>query len=92
MAGYLIAVVAFALSFAFGITGIARARVVLTVGGVLALGWVVSLAAQRSTNASGNSSIPLWFPAGIVLILYVIWCGGFLLGIRLRRMRRASPG
>jgi branched-subunit amino acid ABC-type transport system permease component len=92
MAGYLIAVIAFALSFTFGITGIARARVVLTVGGVLALGWVASLAAQRETDASGNPAVPLWFLAGIVLILYAIWCGGLLLGVRLRRMRRASPG
>jgi hypothetical protein len=36
--------------------------------------------------------LPFWFGAGLVALLYVIWCGGFLLGARLRRMRRGSPG
>jgi hypothetical protein len=45
MAGYAIAVIAFALSFLFGATGLARPRLVLGVGGVAAFGWLVSLAA-----------------------------------------------
>jgi hypothetical protein len=92
VAGYVIAVVAFILPFGFGTAGLGRPRVVVTVGGVLAVGWVLSLAAQRTTDASGNALIPLWVLAGLVCLLYAIWCGGLWLGLRLRRLRRATPG
>jgi hypothetical protein len=92
MAGYLIAVVAFALPFAFGAVGVGRPRVVLSIGGVLAVGWVVSLAANRSGDTSGNEIVPMWVLAGLVCLLYAIWCGGLWLGLRLRRVRRATPG
>ena len=87
MAGYLIAVLAFALPFVFGITGVGRARTVLGVGIVLAFGWVVSLAASRATDADGSPVVPLWFLAGLVVLLYLLWCGGLWLGLRLRRLR-----
>jgi hypothetical protein len=92
MAGYLIAVVAFALPCVLGLTGFGRSRIVLAVGGVVAVGWVISLAQNRTTDTSGNPFIPLWFLAGLVALLYGIWCGGLWLGLRLRRMRRATPG
>jgi hypothetical protein len=92
VAGYLIAVVAFFLPFAFGAVGLGRPRIVLSVGGALAVVWVVSLAANRTTDANGDDFIPLWFLAGLVVLLYAIWCGGLWLGLRLRRMRRATPG
>ena len=92
MAGYVIAAVTFALSFALGATGLGRPRVVLGVGGVLAVGWVISLAQSRATDSHGNAFIPLWLLAGLVALLYSIWCGGLWLGVRLRRMRRATPG
>jgi hypothetical protein len=28
----------------------------------------------------------------MVVLLYAIWCGGLWLGVRFRRMRRATPG
>jgi hypothetical protein len=92
MAGYLIAVVAFALPFAFGAVGLGRPRVVVAVGGALAAGWVISLAAKRTPDANGDDIIPLWFLAGLVVLLYSIWCGGLWLGLRLRRIRGATPG
>ena len=92
MAGYLIAVVAFALPCALGLTGFGRSRIVLGVGGVLAVGWVISLAQNRAPDSNGNPVIPLWFLAGLVVLLYAIWCGGLWLGLRLRRMRRVTPG
>ena len=92
MAGYLIGVVAFALPFALGVSGFGRSRIVLGVGGVLAAGWVISLAENRTSDTNGNPFIPLWFLAGLVVLLYGIWCGGLWLGLRLRRMRRATPG
>jgi hypothetical protein len=87
VAGYLIAVIAFALPFAFAVTGVARARMVLGVGGVLALGWLAALAAGAQDLQRGREIVPLWFLAGLVALLYVIWCGGFWLGVRLRRLR-----
>ena len=90
MAGYLIAVLAFALPFALGMTGLGRPRVTLGVGGVLAFGWVISLAANRPTNERGEGIIPLWFLAGLVVLLYAIWCGGLWLGMRFRRLRERS--
>lgn len=92
MAGYLIAAVAFALPLALGAVGVGRPRIVLGVGGVLAVGWVISLAQSRATDSNGNAFIPLWLLAGLVALLYAIWCGGLWLGVRLRRMRRATPG
>lgn len=87
MAGYLIAVVAFALPLLFGATGLGRGRVVLGVGAVLAFGWLVSLAAARTEDVHGDAVIPLWLLGGLVVLLYAIWCGGFWLGLRLRRLR-----
>ena len=87
MAGYLIAAVAFALPLAFGVTGLGRRRVVLGVGAVLAFGWLVSLAAARTGDVHGDPVIPLWLLGGLVVLLYAIWCGGFWLGLRLRRLR-----
>jgi hypothetical protein len=92
VAGYLIAVVAFALPFAFGALGLGRPRVVLTVGGALAAGWVLSLAANRTPDPNGDDVVPLWFLTGLVVLLYAIWCGGLWLGLRLRRIRGATPG
>ncbi len=92
MAGFLIAIVAFALPFGFGALGVGRPRVVLSVGGVLAVGWVISLAANRATDTNGEAFIPLWFLGGLVCLLYAIWCGGLWLGLRLRRIRRAAAG
>jgi hypothetical protein len=92
MAGFLIAVGAFLLPFLLGMSGFGRPRTVLGVGSVLAVGWVISLATNRTTDARGNAFIPLWFLAGLVVLLYMIWCGGFWLGVRLRRIRRATPG
>ena len=89
MAGFLIAVSAGALPFVLGAFGLGRARVVMVVGGVVAFGWLVALAGQR---AGEPRSVPLWFVAGLVLLLYAIWCGGLWLGLRFRRIRRASPG
>ena len=87
MAGFLIAVVACLLPFGLGAVGLARSRV-LVVGGVLAFAWVVSMAIADRTSEEP----PLWFGVGLVLLLYLIWCGGLWLGARLRRMRRATPG
>jgi hypothetical protein len=87
MAGYLIAAVAFALPLAFGVTGLGRPRLVLGVGAVLALGWLVSLAAVRTEDVRGEAVIPLWLLAGLVVLLYAIWCGGLWLGTRVRRLR-----
>ena len=89
MAGFVIAVVAVVLPFVIGTFGLGRPRVVLGVGGVIAFGCVIALAAQRPATPR---PIPLWFIAGLVLLLYAIWCGGLWLGIRYRRMRHATPG
>jgi NADH:ubiquinone oxidoreductase subunit 6 (subunit J) len=89
MAGFVIAVVAAALPFALGTFGLGRTRIVVGVGAVLAFGWLVAAAAQRDPRAEEP---PLWFLAGLVLLLYAIWCGGLWLGVRVRRMRQATPG
>ncbi|MFL5977755.1 MAG: hypothetical protein ACJ76O_03900 [Gaiellaceae bacterium] len=89
MAGFSIAVVACILPFVIGTLGMGRPRVVVGVGGVIAFGCVVALAAQRPPT---ERPIPLWFVAGLVLLLYGIWCGGLWLGMRYKRMRRATPG
>jgi type VI protein secretion system component VasK len=92
MAGYVIAVVAFVLPFVFGAVGVGRPRLVLGVGGVVAVIWVIGLAASRATDQDGNAFVPLWVLGGLVCLLYAIWCGGLWLGLRLRRIHRAMPG
>ena len=89
MAGFVIAAVAAVLPFLLGRFRLGRPLVVLGVGGVLAFGWLIALAAKP---ASDTNQVPLWYPAGMVVLLYMIWCGGFFLGLRLRRIRRATPG
>ena len=84
----MIAALAGMLPFLFGISGLARPRVVVGVGGMLAVGCVFALAANRTDS----NEVPLWFVGGLVILLYAIWCGGLWLGVRVRRMRRASPG
>ena len=87
MAGYAIAALSFALPLALGATGLGRPRVVLTAGGALAFACIVALVAGRAENASGQKLVPLWFLAGLVVLLYLLWCGGLWLGLRLRRTR-----
>jgi hypothetical protein len=89
MAGFLIAVSAGVLPFLLGRFRLGRPFVVAGVGGVLAFGWLVALAAKSPTDAN---EVPLWYVGGMVLLLYGIWCGGLWLGVRLRRIRRATPG
>jgi hypothetical protein len=88
MAGFVIAVVACLLPFALGVFGLGRARI-LIVGGVLAFASIVALAARRTSE---TNEVPLWYVGGMVVLLYAIWCGGLWLGVRLRRIRRATPG
>jgi len=88
MAGFVIGLVACVLPFALGMSGLGRPRVVVGVGGILAVGWVFALAAKRTDS----HDVPLWFVGGLVILLYAIWCGGLWLGVRLRRMRRARAG
>ena len=87
MAGYVIAVVAFLVPLCFGATGLGRPRLVLSVGAVLACGWIVALVAGRAEDGRGHGLVPIWFLAGLVVLLYVIWCGGLWLGTRFRRAR-----
>jgi hypothetical protein len=87
MAGYVIAVVAFLLPLAFGASGLGRPRVVLTVGAVLGAASVVALVAGRAQDGRGHELVPIWFLAGLVVLLYVIWCGGLWLGTRFRGAR-----
>jgi hypothetical protein len=88
MAGFVIAGVAGLLPFVLGVSGLGRPRVVVGVGGMLAVGWVFALAAKRSDA----NEVPLWFVGGLVILLYAIWCGGLWLGVRIRRIRHATPG
>jgi hypothetical protein len=87
VSGYLIGLVSFALPLAFGATGVGRPRVVLTVGGALAFASVAALVTARAEDGGGHKLVPLWFLAGLVALLYAIWCGGLWLGVRLRRAR-----
>jgi len=87
VAGYLIAIIAFLIPLAFGATGLGRPRLVLGVGAVLAVGWIISLVAGRAQDGRGHQLVPVWFLGGLVALLYVIWCGGLWLGVRLRRGR-----
>jgi hypothetical protein len=89
MAGYVIATIACVLPFALGASGLGRPRVVVGVGGLLAAAWLIAGASQ---GAPTRDQVPLWFFAGLVVLLYAIWCGGLWLGVRLRRIRRATPG
>jgi hypothetical protein len=89
MAGFSIAALAALLPFVLGRFGLGRPLVVATVGAVLAVGWLVALAAKP---ASDSNPVPLWYVSGLVALLYAIWCGGLWLGARLRRLRRATPG
>ena len=87
MVGYLIAVIAFALPLSVGATGLARPRIVIGLGALMACGWAVALATGRAEDAQGHHIIPVWFLASLVAILYVLWCGGLWLGLRLRHAR-----
>lgn len=87
MAGYLIAVIAFALPLSVGATGLARSRVVIGLGALVAFGWAVALVAGRAQDGQGHHIVPVWFLASLVAILYVLWCGGLWLGLRLRNAR-----
>jgi hypothetical protein len=90
--GYVIAVVTFALAFGFGTIRFVRPKLVLGVGAILAAGWAIALAAGTGEDPAGNAVIPLWYVAGLVALLYAIWCGGLWLGVRFGRIRRATPG
>jgi hypothetical protein len=87
VAGYLIAVIAFVLPLAFGATRVGRPRVVMGLGAVVACIWAFALVAGRAQDGQGNQVVPVWFLASLVALLYVIWCGGLWLGLRLRRAR-----
>ena len=88
MAGFVIAVVAALLPFVLGALGLGRIRV-MAVGGALALAWLVALASKRQSE---TTEVPLWYVAGMVILLYGIWCGGLWLGAHFRRIRQATPG
>ena len=87
MAGYLIASAAFALPLLFGASGLGRPRLVLPAGMILALGSFVVLTTGQVQDGQGHKLVPLWFLAGLVALLYAIWCGGLWVGLRLRRTR-----
>jgi hypothetical protein len=87
MAGYLIAVITFALAFVFGTIRAVRPGLVLGVGGALALAWGAVLAMAASEGPDAREAVPLWFAFGLMALLYAIWCGGLWLGLRLRRAR-----
>jgi len=87
VAGYLIAVIALVLPLSVGATGVARPKVVIGLGAVMAFGWAVALVAGRAEDGQGNHIVPVWFLASLVAILYALWCGGLWLGLRLRKAR-----
>lgn len=87
MAGYLIAVIALALPLAFGATGTGRPRLVIGLGAVLACISTLALIAGRARDGRGNHLVPVWFLAGLVALLYILWCAGLWLGMRLRKVR-----
>ena len=87
MAGYLIAVIALALPLAFGATGTGRPRLVIGLGAVLACISTLALIAGRAGDGRGNHLVPVWFLAGLVALLYILWCAGLWLGMRLRKVR-----
>jgi hypothetical protein len=85
--GYLIAAIAFAIPLAFGATGVGRPRIVIGLGTVMACLWAVALVSGRAEDGQGNHPVPIWFLAGLVGLLYALWCGGLWVGLRLRRAR-----
>jgi hypothetical protein len=87
VAGYLIAVIAFALPLGFGASGLGRPRVVIGLGAVLACLWAFALVAGRAQDGQGDRIVPVWFLAGLIALLYGIWCGGLWVGLRLRKVR-----
>jgi hypothetical protein len=87
VAGYLIAAIAFALPLSVGAAGLVRPRVVIGLGAVVACGWAVALVTGRAEDGQGHHIVPVWFLASLVAILYVLWCGGLWLGLRLRSAR-----
>ena len=87
MVGYLISVIAFALPLLVGATGLGRPRVVIALGAVLACTWAVALVAGRAQDGQGRHVVPVWFLAGLVALLYALWCGGLWVGTRLRKAR-----
>ena len=92
MAGFVIAVVGCLLPFGMGALGLGRVRIMI-VGGVLAVGWIATMAATEAAHPPNYpEEPPLWFGVGLVLLLYAIWCGGLWLGVRLRRIRHTTPG
>jgi hypothetical protein len=93
MAGFIIGIVAFALPFALAMVGLGRPRIVIGIGGVLAAAWILATATAEAAHPPNYPETPpLWFFAGMILLLYGIWCGGLWLGLRLRRLRRPAPG
>jgi hypothetical protein len=56
-------------------------------GAVLGTAWIVALATTGPEDAAGNQVVPLWFVVGLIGLLFLIWCGGLWLGVRLRRAR-----
>ncbi len=87
MIGYVIAVVAFALPFAFAASGLGRPRILFGTGAVLGAAWIAALATTAPEDARGDQVVPVWFVVGLVGLLFLIWCGGLWLGVRLRRAR-----
>jgi hypothetical protein len=88
MAGFVIAFLAAVLPFVLGALGLGRSRILIG-GGTLALACLVALAAKPPSE---SNEVPLWYVGGMVALLYGIWCGGLWLGVRLRRIRQATPG
>lgn len=91
MAGYLIGSIAFLVALALGATGLGRPRLVLAVGALAGCAWIAGGAIARADDLQkGNDIVPLWFLAALVGFLYLIWCGGLWLGLRLRRARASG--
>jgi hypothetical protein len=90
MAGYVIAALAAFLPLVLGAFRLGRPRVVVGVGGLLAFGWLIALAMKPPSE----TTIPVWFLGGMVLLLYAVWCSGLWLGLQLRkaRIQRRAPG
>jgi len=85
--GYLISVIAFAVHLVLGATGLGRPRIFIALGAVVACTWAVALVAGRAHDSQGHHLVPIWFLAGLVGLLYGLWCGGLWLGTRLRKAR-----
>jgi hypothetical protein len=88
MAGFVIAIAACLVPFALGALGLGRVRVMI-IGLVFCGACLIGLASKPPTE---TAQVPFWFLGGMVVLLYVIWCGGVWLGARVRRMRQATPG